>query len=172
MGDDPAGWRLERRAATTHGEIAWDVFGHGPPVVLVHGTPSRSMLWRNVVPVLAERFTIASLVSGAPSTLHSILRDEDPLESRAIGSIVVRSDDHGRLLLVAIPIHIAVSIGWAIIFSYLLPVRRRVLSGMAFGSGVAYINLRLVGRAFPRIYALPLAPQIADHIAFGAVVAA
>jgi pimeloyl-ACP methyl ester carboxylesterase len=58
MGDDPAGWRLERRAATTHGEIAWDVFGHGPPVVLVHGTPSRSVLWRNIVPVLAERFTV------------------------------------------------------------------------------------------------------------------
>jgi pimeloyl-ACP methyl ester carboxylesterase len=70
MGDDPAGWRLERRAATTHGEIAWDVFGHGPPVVLVHGTPSRSVLWRNIVPVLAERFTVYAfdlLGSASPS---------------------------------------------------------------------------------------------------------
>jgi pimeloyl-ACP methyl ester carboxylesterase len=58
VGDDPAGWSLERRATTAHGEIAWEVYGHGPPVVLVHGTPSRSVLWRNVVPVLAERFTV------------------------------------------------------------------------------------------------------------------
>lgn len=58
MFDDPAGWSLKRRAATTHGEIAWDVHGDGPPVVLTHGTPSRSVLWRNVVPVLADRFAV------------------------------------------------------------------------------------------------------------------
>jgi len=34
------------------------VFGEGPPVVLVHGTPSRSYIWRNVAPALAERFTV------------------------------------------------------------------------------------------------------------------
>jgi pimeloyl-ACP methyl ester carboxylesterase len=34
------------------------VFGDGPPVVLVHGTPGRSVLWRKVVPVLAERHAV------------------------------------------------------------------------------------------------------------------
>jgi pimeloyl-ACP methyl ester carboxylesterase len=58
MSDDPASWKPKQRAATTHGEIAWDVFGDGPPVVLVHGTPSRSVLWRNVVPVLSDRFAV------------------------------------------------------------------------------------------------------------------
>jgi pimeloyl-ACP methyl ester carboxylesterase len=58
MRTDAANWRLSRRAATSDGEIAWEVFGDGPPVVLVHGTPSRSVLWRDVVPVLAERFTV------------------------------------------------------------------------------------------------------------------
>jgi pimeloyl-ACP methyl ester carboxylesterase len=38
--------------------IAWDVWGAGPPVVLVHGTPSWSYLWRNVVPALQEDFTL------------------------------------------------------------------------------------------------------------------
>ncbi len=38
--------------------VAWDSFGAGPPVVLVHGTPSWSYLWRNVVPVLAPDFTV------------------------------------------------------------------------------------------------------------------
>lgn len=36
--------------------VAWDVFGTGPPVVLVHGTPSWSYLWRHVVPALASDF--------------------------------------------------------------------------------------------------------------------
>jgi pimeloyl-ACP methyl ester carboxylesterase len=48
------GWRLGRREATSAGEVAYEVFGEGPPVVLVHGTPTRSYLWRIVAPALAE----------------------------------------------------------------------------------------------------------------------
>jgi pimeloyl-ACP methyl ester carboxylesterase len=48
-------WQLGRRATTSAGEVAYEVFGEGPPVVLVHGTPTRSYLWRGVVPTLAER---------------------------------------------------------------------------------------------------------------------
>jgi pimeloyl-ACP methyl ester carboxylesterase len=58
MPTDPSAWTLTRRAATSRGEIAWDVIGDGPPVVLVHGTPSRSVLWRDVAPVLAEHFAV------------------------------------------------------------------------------------------------------------------
>ena len=58
MPSDPAAWTLTRRSATAHGEIAWDRLGDGPPVVLVHGTPSRSVLWRDVAPLLADRFTV------------------------------------------------------------------------------------------------------------------
>jgi pimeloyl-ACP methyl ester carboxylesterase len=46
------GWRLGRRETTSAGEVAYEVFGEGPPVVMVHGTPTRSYLWREVVPVL------------------------------------------------------------------------------------------------------------------------
>lgn len=55
---DPTSWTLGQRATTTRGEIAWDDVGDGPPVVLVYGTPSRSVLWRGVAPLLAERFTV------------------------------------------------------------------------------------------------------------------
>lgn len=48
-------WSLRHKTQTSVGEIAWDRMGDGPPVVLVHGTPSRSVLWRKVAPVLAER---------------------------------------------------------------------------------------------------------------------
>ena len=53
MRADPAGWTLSRRAATSHGEIAWELIGSGPPVVLVHGTPTWSFLYRRLIPRLA-----------------------------------------------------------------------------------------------------------------------
>ncbi|MDQ3577946.1 MAG: alpha/beta hydrolase [Actinomycetota bacterium] len=56
--NDPNAWTLSQRLDTGRGQIAWDSLGSGPPVVLVHGTPSRSVLWRNVAPLLAEQFTV------------------------------------------------------------------------------------------------------------------
>jgi pimeloyl-ACP methyl ester carboxylesterase len=52
------GWRLGKRQLTLVGEVAYEVFGEGPPVVLVHGTPVRSYLWRNIVPALAESHSV------------------------------------------------------------------------------------------------------------------
>ena len=54
-GNATNGWRLGERRRTSVGEVAFKVFGEGPPMVLVHGTPTRSYLWRGVVPTLAER---------------------------------------------------------------------------------------------------------------------
>ncbi|MGW8379459.1 alpha/beta hydrolase [Streptomyces sp. ODS28] len=47
-------WRLPDRVRVSGGEVAAGVFGDGPPVVLVHGTPAWSYLWRGVVPQLAR----------------------------------------------------------------------------------------------------------------------
>jgi pimeloyl-ACP methyl ester carboxylesterase len=56
---EPAnGWHLSQRASLPQGDIAFDTFGQGPPVVLVHGTPSWSYLWRHVVPGLSDQFTV------------------------------------------------------------------------------------------------------------------
>ena len=52
------GWRLGRRERVSAGEVAYEVFGEGPPVILVHGTPMWSYLWRNIVPVLVERRSV------------------------------------------------------------------------------------------------------------------
>ncbi len=46
------------RVRTEGGEVAYGVYGEGSPVVLVHGTPSRSLIWRGVVPRLAGRHTV------------------------------------------------------------------------------------------------------------------
>ena len=51
-------WRLERVFDSEQGTIAWDVLGSGPPVVLVHGTPFSSYVWREVAQALAQRFTV------------------------------------------------------------------------------------------------------------------
>jgi len=54
----PETWNLRRRLTLSGGEIAYDVLGYGPPLILVHGTPSRSYLWRDVAMRLADRFTV------------------------------------------------------------------------------------------------------------------
>ncbi len=51
-------WNLRRRVRLSGGEIAYDVLGYGPPLILVHGTPSRSYIWRDVALKLADKFTV------------------------------------------------------------------------------------------------------------------
>jgi pimeloyl-ACP methyl ester carboxylesterase len=51
-------WHLRERADLSGGIVAWDRYGEGSAVVLVHGTPSWSYVWRRVVPSLAERFSL------------------------------------------------------------------------------------------------------------------
>jgi len=58
MENGTGGWRLGKRQLTPVGEVAYEVFGEGPPVVLVHGTPVRSYLWRNIVSALAESHSV------------------------------------------------------------------------------------------------------------------
>jgi pimeloyl-ACP methyl ester carboxylesterase len=52
------GWLLGRTYDFADGEVAYEVVGNGPPVVLIHGTPSWSHLWRGVVRHLSERWTV------------------------------------------------------------------------------------------------------------------
>lgn len=47
-----------RRFPSSGGSVAWDRHGAGPPLVLVHGTPASSHLWRRITPRLAERFSV------------------------------------------------------------------------------------------------------------------
>jgi len=54
----PEDWNLRRRVTLSGGEIAYDVLGFGPPLLLVHGTPSRSYIWRDVALRLADRFSV------------------------------------------------------------------------------------------------------------------
>ncbi|MDQ3943788.1 MAG: hypothetical protein M3357_01255 [Actinomycetota bacterium] len=46
------------------------------------------------------------------------------------------------------------------------------VAGALAGTAIAGVDLGLVGRHRPRVAAQPAAPQLADHIAFGAHTAA
>ncbi|TDD12817.1 alpha/beta hydrolase [Nonomuraea deserti] len=51
-------WKLRHRVRVSGGEVATDVFGQGSPVILIHGTPASSFLWREVVPILAREHAV------------------------------------------------------------------------------------------------------------------
>lgn len=51
-------WSLTQTLDSATASIRWDRLGGGPPVVLLHGTPSWSFLWRDVARRLAERYTV------------------------------------------------------------------------------------------------------------------
>lgn len=51
-------WKLDERVTVSGGEVAATVHGRGSPVILVHGTPASSWLWRDVIPLLAQQHTV------------------------------------------------------------------------------------------------------------------
>jgi hypothetical protein len=117
---------------------------------------------------------VASIVSGAPSTVHALLAGADPLEATlAAGTLLLPGEERrSRLLRAAAPVHLALSVGWGIALAALLPRRRTLAAGALGGLLIAALDLGIIGRRFPRIRALPVGPQVADHVAFGAVVGA
>jgi pimeloyl-ACP methyl ester carboxylesterase len=53
-----ADWRLGRRFEAPNGTVHWDRFGDGTPLVLLHGTPFSSYVWRHAVRALGDRYTV------------------------------------------------------------------------------------------------------------------
>ena len=125
---------------------------------------------RNTVREVLAAGAVAAIVSGTPSTVYALWKGNDPLEATlAAGSILAPHENRRAVLLVsAVPIHLGVSLGWAVVLAVGLPRRGTALAGAAAGLAIAALDLGLVGRRFPRIRALPLGPQLADHVAYGA----
>jgi hypothetical protein len=114
---------------------------------------------------------VGAIPSGIPSTFHALVAGRSPLQAAAAaGSLALPREDRALpLLAAAIPVHLAISLGWGAVLAALLPRRRTVLWGAAAGAAIAVLDLRILGRGRARIRALPFLPQLADHVAFGAI---
>ena len=112
---------------------------------------------------------VAAVLSGAPSTLYAVATGRGPLEATlAAGSILLPGETRrGRLLAAAVPVHLGLSLGWA--FALDRAGIRTARAGAVAGLVIAGLDLGVAGRRFPLIRALPLVPQLADHVAFGAI---
>ena len=113
---------------------------------------------------------IVGALAGAPSTLHALATGRDPLEATlAAGSVLLPGETRrGRLVAAAVPVHLAISLGWAAALDR-AGVRgsgRGALAGLA----IAALDLGVARRVFPRFRELPVGPQLADHVAYGTIV--
>jgi hypothetical protein len=115
---------------------------------------------------------VAAVVSGAPSTSWALVAGRDPLEpTLAAGALLLpREQRRGRLVAAAVPVHLALSIGWAVVLAALLPRRRAVSGGALAGFLIVALDLGIVGWRSARVRPLPLLPQVADHVLYGATV--
>lgn len=115
-----------------------------------------------------------AVFSGIPSTAHALATGADPLEGgRAAGSMLLpREQRTPVLMMAAIAVHLSMSTGWAFVLARTLPSGRARRWAPAAGLGIAALDLGVIGRRFPRIDALPVAPQVADHLAYAWTVGA
>lgn len=116
---------------------------------------------------------LAAVVSGAPSTLYAVVTRRPLLEAtEAAGSILLPDETRAsRLVPAAGAVHVALSLFWSHVLARALPRGRPVLWGSTAGIAVAILDLLILGRRWEKIRDLPLAPQFADHVAFGLAVA-
>ncbi|MFL6242941.1 MAG: hypothetical protein ACJ73V_07940 [Acidimicrobiia bacterium] len=117
---------------------------------------------------------VAGALSGVPSTVHALATGRSPFDAlQAAGTLLLADDAPSSARAAAgVVAHGAISLGWGVVLAAVLPHRRTVLWGALAGLAVAGLDLGVLGRRWPRIRALPLAPQVADHVAFGALVGA
>ena len=125
---------------------------------------------------IIEATAAAAVLGGAPSTLDAVRRQRNLRSAvsyirdatRAVGTLV----PPGRpSFLRGAVIHVGISVVCGEALARTLPERHSTAWGAAAGLALGIVGVGLIGRRFPAIAALPLTPQLADNIAFGAVFA-
>ena len=115
---------------------------------------------------------VAGVLSGAPSTTHAVATGRSPLDSvRAAGTILLPADGAPAALAAGgLLAHSTISLGWGVVLAAVLPRRHPVVWGALAGLAIAGLDLGVLARRWPPIRALPTLPQVADHVAYGALV--
>ena len=118
---------------------------------------------------------VASVLSGLPSSAYALLQGRDPraqgvAATRAIGTLVWPGEPglvRGALAHGAISLAVGGALGVT------LPARHPVAWGAVAGLAIGWVNLRVIAvHRYPAIASLPIGPQLADNVAFGAIFAA
>ena len=111
---------------------------------------------------------VAGTLSGVPSTLWALVRGRPLTEAaRAAGQLL------GKPTLVrGLVAHAALTCVWTAVLVPALPTRRRAAWGAAAGAAIHLVDMEVVGRRVPHVRDLARLPQLADHLAFGALVGA
>jgi hypothetical protein len=113
----------------------------------------------------------ATLLSGIPSTLYAFATGGDATAAtRAAGAMLLPGETSpGKLFLAAALVHPLVSLFWAVVLAFVLPVRRTLWWAIAAAAIIGVVDLRLIAPAFfPQVAALDFWPQMADHLMWGA----
>lgn len=115
---------------------------------------------------------VGAVVGAVPSTLHAVVTGRDLREATvAAGSLLLpREQRETRLVAAGAVAHVVISVGWGAVLAATLPPTQPVAAGAAGGLAIAAVDIGLIGRHVDRIAALPLLPQIADHVAYGTTV--
>lgn len=92
-----ADWKLDRGFSGSSGEVRWSVLGapDAPPVVLVHGTPFSSYVWRAPARALAARFRV--YVWDLPGYGASEMRPGQPVGLDTQGRVLTELLEHWGL---------------------------------------------------------------------------
>lgn len=135
-------WTLSKEYRTWGGTVRYTLFGEGPPLVLVHGTPFSSYVWREIAPALAQTNTI--YVFDLLGYGSSEKRDGQDVSLAAQSRILAELLDHWKL---ENPYIVGHDFGGAIM------LRTHLLEGCKFGA-IALIDavaLSLWGSPFYRL---------------------
>ena len=143
---------------------------------------STSLLCRLCCPAVRDRrrimraTAVAAALSGAPSTLDAFRRQRDLRSvmtyvwdtTCSVGTLVpLGQPDFMRGAL----LHVGISVLCGEGLARTVPETNSVIWGAGAGLVIGVINVGVIGRRFPAIAALPLVPQLADNVAFGALFA-
>lgn len=116
-----AEWKLSQYFEYRGDRVAYDIFGDGPPVVLVHGTPFSSYVWRRIAPALAENYKV--FVFDLMGYGASDKREGQDVSLAAQGKLLARLLEHWNL---EIPMIVGHDFGGAI------TLRAHLLEGCDF----------------------------------------
>jgi len=93
--------------------------------------------------------------------------------TRAAGAMLISADSSDAALFwAAALVHSIVSLFWAAVLTWTLPRKYTFWWALVAAAGIAVLDLRVLGRLFPEVYALPFWPQFADHLAWGTTLGA